>query len=184
MGAHLDGEVPLREVDLLLLRLLGDTAGLVLGKGSSESASLLGAEVERKVLLALVEDAELVALVEVDDGEDTGDRLADVVAAFEKKPSELWAFCVYYRLRRLVFFSHLGELGRSTTSNLLGAELDQLGLQLIKLLLEILLVLSPKLGSLDLAGRLQTESAFRSEGSSESWTGRRLEGRTILLQVG
>lgn len=109
MGAHLDGEVPLREVDLLLLRLLGDTAGLVLGKGSSESASLLGAEVERKVLLALVEDAELVALVEVDDGEDTGDRLADVVAAFEKKPSELWAFCVYYRLRRLVFFSHILE---------------------------------------------------------------------------
>ena len=41
---------------------------------------MLGAEVERQVLLALVEDAELSALVGVDDGEDASDRLADVVA--------------------------------------------------------------------------------------------------------
>lgn len=82
--ADLDGKVALREVGLSLLLLLGDDALLLLGKSPSESAGLLGAEVERQVLLALVEDAELRALVDVDDGEDTGDRLADVVAVKKK----------------------------------------------------------------------------------------------------
>ena len=71
-------------MDLLLLLLLGDDALLLLGKSSPQSAGLLCAEVKRKVLLALVEDAELRALVDVDDGEDTGDRLSQVVAVFEK----------------------------------------------------------------------------------------------------
>ena len=86
--SHLDGVVSLGEVGLLLLLLLGDDALLLLGEGSPQSAGLLRAEVKRKVLLALVEDAELRALVDVDDGEDTGDRLADVVT-ITKRPSEL-----------------------------------------------------------------------------------------------
>lgn len=67
---------------LLLLLLLGDQVGLVLCQASAHAAGLLGAEVERLVLLALVEDTELGALVGVDDGEDTGNILANVVAAF------------------------------------------------------------------------------------------------------
>ena len=75
---------------LLLLLLLGNDALLLGGEGSPQSAGLLCAEVEGKVLLALVEDAELRALVDVDDGEDTGDGLADVVTVRRKKyPSEL-----------------------------------------------------------------------------------------------
>lgn len=49
---------------------------------------------------------------------------------------------------------HLAELGLGTTSDLLGAQLHELLLQLIQLLLEVLFVLAPKLGSLDLARRL------------------------------
>jgi len=64
----------------LLGGLLGKEGGLVLGHSPADGAGLLGAEVEGHVLLALVEDAELSALVGVDDGEDAGDRLADVMA--------------------------------------------------------------------------------------------------------
>ena len=124
---RLDGEVALGEVGLLLSLLLGDKVLLVLGHSPADGASLLGAEVERQVLLALVEDAELGALVGVDDGEDAGDRLADVV--------------------------DLAQLRLGTTGNLLGAQGNELLLQLIELLLEIILVLAPKLLGSDLAGR-------------------------------
>lgn len=56
-----------------LLRLLQCDLLLVLGQTSSDGASLLGAEVERQVLLSLVEETELCALVGVDDCEDLGD---------------------------------------------------------------------------------------------------------------
>lgn len=78
----LDGELPLREVGELLLALLGDNFPLVLGEAAADSAGLLGSEVEGSVLLVLVEQAELLALCGVDDGEDTGDGLADVVAVY------------------------------------------------------------------------------------------------------
>lgn len=65
---------------LLLLLLLGDKVGLVLGQASAHGTGLLWSEVERSVLLVLVEDLELRTLVDIDDSEDTGDRLADVVA--------------------------------------------------------------------------------------------------------
>jgi hypothetical protein len=52
----------------------------VLGELAAQLTGELGAEVERHVLLVLVEQTQLGALVGVDDGEDTGDRLADVVA--------------------------------------------------------------------------------------------------------
>lgn len=49
---------------------------------------------------------------------------------------------------------HLGELGRSTASDLLGAETDELSLQVIELLLEVLLALAQELAGLNLSGRL------------------------------
>lgn len=45
----LDGVLSLREVDLLLLLLLGDERSLVLGESSADSTGLLGPEVERSV---------------------------------------------------------------------------------------------------------------------------------------
>lgn len=150
--ADLDGKVALREVDVLLLLLLGDDALLVLGESPPESAGLLGAEVEGKVLLALVEDAELRALVDVDDGEDTGDRLADVVAVREKPSEQVpHSFCVF-PFPSSFLNAHSVELRLTGAGNLLGAELNELGLELIQLSLELLLVLSPKLGGLDLCG--------------------------------
>ena len=52
---------------LPLLLLLRHQALLVLRQVSPDCAGLLGTEVERDVLLALVEDAQLRALVRVDD---------------------------------------------------------------------------------------------------------------------
>jgi hypothetical protein len=98
----LDGVLSLGEVCLPLLLLLGDDRSLVLGESSADGAGLLGAEVERSVLLALVEEAELGPLVGVDDGEDLGDTLANVVNA--------------------------GELGVGASSDLGGPERDQLPL--------------------------------------------------------
>jgi hypothetical protein len=48
-----------------------------------------------------------------------------------------------------------GELALGTTGDLLGAELNQLGLQLLELSLELILVLAPELAGLDLSGRLR-----------------------------
>ena len=70
-------------MDLLLALALSLEGSLVLGEAAAESASEAGAEVKREVLLVLVEEAELGSLVGVDDGQDTGDRLADVVATDE-----------------------------------------------------------------------------------------------------
>ena len=66
-------------MDLLLPLLLGLLVGLVLGQAAAQSTGVPGAEVEREVLLVLVEQAELGALVDVDDGENASDRLANVV---------------------------------------------------------------------------------------------------------
>lgn len=74
---HLDSVLPLREVQSLLALLDSLESRLVLGQPPPDSPGLLGAEVERQVFLALVEDAELLALSGVDDSQDTGDRLAD-----------------------------------------------------------------------------------------------------------
>ena len=63
-----------------LLGLLKSAGSVLLGKTAADSAGLLGAEVEREVLLVLVEETELSPLLGVDDGEDTSDRLAEVVA--------------------------------------------------------------------------------------------------------
>ena len=79
-STHLDSEASLRKVSLFLLLPLRHFLLLILRQSSSDGARLLWSEIERNVFLALVEDAELRALVGVDDGEDACDRFADVVA--------------------------------------------------------------------------------------------------------
>lgn len=57
-------------------------AGLVLGReAAADGARLLGAEVDRGVLLVLVEETQLRPLLGVDDGQDAGDGFPQVVAA-------------------------------------------------------------------------------------------------------
>ena len=63
-----------------LLGLLKNAGSVLLGKTAADSAGLLGAEIEREVLLVLVEETKLSPLLGVDDGKDTSDRLAEVVA--------------------------------------------------------------------------------------------------------
>lgn len=77
---YLDSELALWEVEGALLGLLKGLLGLVLGKTSADGAGLLWSEVEWSVLLVLVEETELGALVGVDDSEDLGDGLANIVA--------------------------------------------------------------------------------------------------------
>lgn len=84
--SYLDGELPLGEVRLALLGLLQNPRGVLGGQAAADGAGLLGPEVKGQVLLVLVEEAELSTLLRVDDGEDAGDRLADIVAIREKKP--------------------------------------------------------------------------------------------------
>jgi hypothetical protein len=71
---------PLGEVDGLLVGADSGSRSLLGGQAAADGTSLLVAEVEGKVLRLLVELAEVLALLLVDDGEDTGDRLADSVA--------------------------------------------------------------------------------------------------------
>lgn len=65
---------------LPLLGLLQLARGVRLGQPPADGAGLLRSQVKRRVLLVLVEEAELRPLLGVDDGEDTGDGLADIVA--------------------------------------------------------------------------------------------------------
>lgn len=83
--SYLNGVLALREVDGTLALLVGDLSALVLGKTATDLTGELGAEVERKVLLVLVEQTQLSALVGVDDGENASDRLANLAAKKMKK---------------------------------------------------------------------------------------------------
>lgn len=65
---------------LALLGLLQLPRGILGGQAATDGTGLLRAEVERHVLLVLVEQAHVVSLLGVDDGQNTGDRLAEVVA--------------------------------------------------------------------------------------------------------
>jgi len=51
-----------------------------LGKLSADCTGLLWSEINREVLLALVELAQVLALLRVYNGQDTSDRLADTIA--------------------------------------------------------------------------------------------------------
>lgn len=84
-SSYLNGVLPLGEVDLALALALGGPGSLELGETAAELTGELGAEVQRDVLLVLVEQTQLGALVGVDDGENASDRLANVGAADEKE---------------------------------------------------------------------------------------------------
>lgn len=79
--SYLDSILPLREVSGPLLRLLQSLLTLVLAQTSSDRTRLLGSEIERHVLLVLVEEAQLRALVCVNDSKDLRDRLSEIMAA-------------------------------------------------------------------------------------------------------
>lgn len=87
--SYLNGVLPLGEVDLALPLLLGGPGGLVLGETAAEVAGELGAEVERGVLLVLVEQTQLGALVGVDDGKNTSNRLANIAAKIKRQYSDI-----------------------------------------------------------------------------------------------
>lgn len=151
--SYLDGELPLGEVSLALLGLLKSSGGVLGRKTAADGTSLLGAEVEGEVLLVLVEEAELSALLGVDDGQNAGNRLAEIVAIH---PSHMSAHLVLIRPFQLsrYFVSgvrggsevvgnvHLGKLGAGR-NDLLDAKLAQLRLELTELLGELVLVLRP-----------------------------------------
>lgn len=136
---------------LALLGLLQNPRGVLLRQAAADGAGLLGPEVEGRVLLALVEQAELGALLGVDDGEDASDRLADIVAIRSKKdmsaqrcpcPPTPYVSQQGSRRSRIRIDVHLGELA-ARGDDLLDAKLAQLRLELTELLGELVLVLRP-----------------------------------------
>ena len=85
--SYLNGVFSLREMCLALLRLL-QSLGLLLGRQTTtDGTSLLGAQIQGQVLLVLIKKPELRSLLEVDNGEDAGDRLAQVVAVMHVEGS-------------------------------------------------------------------------------------------------
>lgn len=76
----LDGKFPGGKMCLLLLLLLRHSAGILLRQRTTDRSSLLGSQVEGQVLLLGVEQAQLVALVGIDDGQGAGDGFAEVVS--------------------------------------------------------------------------------------------------------
>jgi len=79
LSLSLDGIFPLGKVSRPLLRLQQGLLALVLAQASSDGTGLLRSEVEGEVFLVLVEEAELCSLVGVDDCEDLGDGLSDIM---------------------------------------------------------------------------------------------------------
>lgn len=77
---YLDEVRPLGKVLLSLAGLLENPRGVLLGQLAADGTGLLRPQVQGKVGLVLVEETELRPLLQVDDGQDTGDRLAQVVA--------------------------------------------------------------------------------------------------------
>jgi hypothetical protein len=77
---YLDSILPLREMHRPFRRLLQHSRLILLRQPSPNSSCLLWSEVKREIFLVLVEKAELCSLVGVDDGEDFGNRLAEIVA--------------------------------------------------------------------------------------------------------
>lgn len=71
-------------MSIALGSLLEDACGILFGQTTTNGTGLLGAEVEWEVLLVLVEQTKLGTLVRVDDCEDLGDRLSDVVTVGHK----------------------------------------------------------------------------------------------------
>ncbi len=137
-------------MSLALLGLLQCAGGVLRREATADGAGVLRPEIEREVLLVLVEEAELSTLLGVDDGQDTSDRLSEIVAIAGKKTRS--AHCIPPCPARTSSSSsargfpeeniHLVELG-ARRNDLLDAKLAELSLQLTKLLGEIVLVLGP-----------------------------------------
>lgn len=72
----LEGDLPLGEVNVLLVLLLGDSRSLLGSQSSSDGTGLLVSEVKGEVLGLLVELPEVLPLLLVDDSEDSGNGLA------------------------------------------------------------------------------------------------------------
>jgi len=87
MVAHLYGKGPLGEVLLALLGLLELPRGVLGGETAADGAGLLRSQVQRQILLVLVEEAQLSPLLRVDDGQDARDRLAEIVAVSGERRS-------------------------------------------------------------------------------------------------
>ena len=60
----------------LFLLLLRHDRRLMLAQPPPDRSSLLGAQIQRQVLFLRVEEAQLLSLIGVDDGEDAGNRFA------------------------------------------------------------------------------------------------------------
>ena len=152
---HLYSKLARREVDLLLLCLHQHSGGFLLGESSADGAGLLRPQVERDILLALVEEAELGALLEVDDGQNARNGFPEVVAGDEQcqlleDPSRTRKTALQ---REQVSNLHLVELGAGPGDDLLDAQLPQLRLEFSQLLDEVILVLGPQQTGLDLCCR-------------------------------
>jgi len=120
---RLEGELAKGEVSLLLDGLGGLLGELGLGEGPADSAGLLLPDVLGRVLLALVQLADLLLLLLVVDGEDASDLLADAL--------------------------DLGELGGGAAGHLGDAEGGELTLELVEGLEELVLGLATELEGLD-----------------------------------
>jgi hypothetical protein len=92
-STYLDSILSLWEMHLPLRRLLQHPCLIFLRQPPPNSPRLLRSEVEREIFLVLVEETELCALVGIDDSEDFGNRLAEIMTVnyviSEKAPREL-----------------------------------------------------------------------------------------------
>lgn len=79
LSFRLDSILPHREVHLLFLLLLGHHAGLLLRQPPPNRPRLFRSQIQRQVLLLLIEKPELRSLVRVDDCQDLGNRFPKVV---------------------------------------------------------------------------------------------------------
>lgn len=135
MHLRLDDEAAGAKVNLLLVLALRRGLGLVLRELATESAGLLGAQVQGLVLLTLVKLAQVRALLEVDHRQDTGNVLANSVAVM----------LVHHKSH-----VHASQLAGRTTGHLLDTELKQLLAELLDLVQQVRLGLVLKFVSADL----------------------------------
>jgi hypothetical protein len=119
----LDGEFPNGPVGDLLHLPDSLATFLVRSQFPTKGTGQLGSEVERLVLLALVESTKLALLGLIDNCEHTGNRFSDLL--------------------------DLGQFRRGTTSNLLHTKRGKFGLQFFELFEKLSFLFCPKLVCLD-----------------------------------
>merc|ERR1719346_372000 len=120
----LDSELSLWEGSHLVKLLSSLQRLLVRTQSLTNGSSLLGSQIQRLVLLALVELPQVLLLLLVHHGVDPGDALPD--------------------------HPDLAQLGRGSPGHLGHSQLSQLSLEITQLLGQVFLVLLAQLGALDL----------------------------------